>query len=71
MTAEEANRIMKNARGWLYNRDGDHIEAIEAVVNYVHDMETLGKECSAIMGFVVGRAYGIREERERRREASK
>lgn len=71
MTAEEAFKIMKNSPIWLRNYNGDHAEAVGTVVQYVHRLEELGRESSAIMGFAVGRAYGIREERERRRRASR
>lgn len=65
MSYEEACRIMNHSINWLYDYEGDHIEPISAAVMRAQGHSTLGREMCAIMGFVVGRAYGIREERKR------
>lgn len=68
MSYEEAYRIMAHSTAWLLDRDGDHVPAVNAAVAIGKDYPSMGKQVCAIMGFVAGRAYGIREERERRRK---
>lgn len=67
MSYAEARRIIKHSTRWLLDTEGEHNKAVKAAVDMVKSVSVNVPESCAILGFAVGRAWGIREERERRR----
>lgn len=67
-TAEEARAIMNHGRALLCSvwADNPNLEAAQALAAYVRRLDP---RSAAAYGFHLGRATGIREERQRRREA--
>lgn len=68
MSFEEACTIMRHCDRWLFDVDGEHNEAVLAAIHAAERFPTIGPQTAALFGFVIGRAYGVREERQRRRK---
>ena len=69
-SAEEAWAIIRESSPWICAIDDDNpnIEAARALLDFTKNRSRCPFFC-AVVGFVLGRATGIREERARRRGA--
>ena len=69
-SAEEAWAIIRESNPWICAIDDDNpnIEAARALLDFTKNRSRCPFFC-AVVGFVLGRATGIREERARRKGA--